>query len=155
VSFGDAWVEPYSSDWQGTNVMLVRSPRIAGLVADAISDGRLRLVPVDAGFVAQTQAAGLRQRREGLAYRLARRRGGVRPRKRVAADARAPTLRRRLIYRMRHSISTWSHRVFWLDRVTGAAGLYLRWARAVSVAYHALAYHRGALGKIVRRLGLR
>ena len=45
--------------------------------------------------------------------------------------------------------------MFWLDRVTGAAGLYLRWARAVSVAYHALAYHRGALGKIVRRLGLR
>ena len=27
VSFGDAWVEPYSSDPRGTNVVVVRSPR--------------------------------------------------------------------------------------------------------------------------------
>src|SRR5690348_4058192 len=29
VSFGDAWVEPYSSDGRGTNVMIVRSKEIA------------------------------------------------------------------------------------------------------------------------------
>lgn len=26
ISFGDAWVEPYSSDGRGTNVVVVRSP---------------------------------------------------------------------------------------------------------------------------------
>src|SRR5690606_25180136 len=74
VSFGDAWVEPYSSDWQGTNVVVVRSRDIADMIAGAIDDGRLQLTPVDTALVAQTQAAGLRQRREGLAWRLARRR---------------------------------------------------------------------------------
>lgn len=155
VSFGDAWVEPYASDWQGTNVMIVRSPRIGQLVMAAIDDGRLRLDPVDGGFVAQTQAAGLRQRREGLAYRLARRHGGVRPHKRVAPDACASTPRRRLVYRMRYSISAWSHRIFWLAGATGTAALYVRWARAATVVYHALTYHRGTLGQLVRRLGLR
>src|SRR5690606_33374723 len=73
VSFGDAWVEPYASDWRGNNVVLVRSPEVARIVSRAIEDGRVKLDRVDASFVAQTQAAGLRQRREGLAYRLARR----------------------------------------------------------------------------------
>lgn len=155
VSFGDAWVEPYASDWRGTNVVVVRSPAIASLVADAIEAGRLDLAPVDADFVAQTQAAGLRQRREGLAYRLARRRKGLQPRKRVAPDPRPCTLRRRLVYRMRFSISAWSHTMFRLSRRLGFATLYLRWARAAAAVYHALAYHRGRLGRIARRLGLR
>lgn len=155
VSFGDAWVEPYASDWKGTNVMVVRSPPIADLVAEAIGQGRLRLEAVGGDFVAQTQAAGLRQRREGLAYRLALRRRGLQPRKRVAPDARGLVVRRRLIYRMRFSISAWSHRVFQLARRFGSAALYLRWARAVTTVYHALAYHRGRWGRIARRLGLR
>ena len=154
VSFGDAWVEPYSSDWQGTNVMLVRSPRISALVDDALAAGRLRLETVDAAFVARTQAAGLRQRREGLACRLAWRRGALMPRKRVAPDARATPLRRRLVYAMRYRISAWSHRVFRLARSFSAPGLYLHWARTAAVVYHALAYHRGIAGRIVRRLGL-
>ncbi|MFP7726050.1 Coenzyme F420 hydrogenase/dehydrogenase, beta subunit C-terminal domain [Lysobacter sp. D1-1-M9] len=155
VSFGDAWVEPYSSDWQGTNVVMVRSPAVAQLIDDALAAGRLRLEVVDDGFVAQTQAAGLRQRREGLAYRLARRSSGVPPRKRVAPDARSPAARRKLIYLTRRAISTWSHRMFRLSRATGSTALYLRWARVATLLYHALTYHRGPLGQIVRRLGLR
>ncbi|MDQ3286801.1 MAG: Coenzyme F420 hydrogenase/dehydrogenase, beta subunit C-terminal domain [Pseudomonadota bacterium] len=154
VSFGDAWVEPYSSDWQGTNVAVVRSPAIAGLIDVAIGDGRLRLDRVDGDFVAQTQAAGLRQRREGLAYRLARRSGVLQPRKRVAPDAEAPTPRRKLVYASRRAISAWSHRTFWLARVTGAGRLYTAWARMAAASYHALAYHRGVMGRIVKRLGL-
>ena len=155
VAFGDAWVEPHASDWRGTNVVLVRSPVVARLIADAIGAGRLALQPVDAGFVAQTQAAGLRQRREGLAYRLARHRGGMTVRKRVAPDGNSPALRRKLIYRMRQAISAWSHRVFRLARCIGMPRLYLQWARCVLRGYHALAYHRGRAGKLVSRLGLR
>jgi coenzyme F420-reducing hydrogenase beta subunit len=65
ISFGDAWVEPYSSDGRGTNVVVVRAPVVEKLITDAIQQGRLQLQAVDGAFVAQTQAAGFRQRREG------------------------------------------------------------------------------------------
>lgn len=156
ISLGDAWVEPYSSDGLGTNVVLVRSTVLQELVDDGIRSGGLRLDPVDAEFVRKTQAAGLRHRREGLSYRLARRRRSVlRPRKRVLPSTAGATLRRRLIYWMRLRIATWSHRIFWLARVSGRPQLYVLWARAAAAVYHALAYSRGRLGRLVARSGLR
>jgi coenzyme F420-reducing hydrogenase beta subunit len=143
IAFGDAWVEPYSSDGRGTNVVIVRSPLVRQLVATAIAENRLQLTEVDAGFVAQTQAAGFRQRREGLAYRLTWARRGVRPRKRVAPDARSLTRQRKLIYRLRYFISAASHRVFRVARVVRQPPVFLGWARAVLAVYHGLAYHQG------------
>src|SRR3546814_18373153 len=77
----------YSSDGRGTNVIIVRSPIVHGLVRRGIEDGRIDLQTVDSHFVEQTQAAGFRQRREGLAYRLSWLRPGVRPRKREIGRA--------------------------------------------------------------------
>jgi hypothetical protein len=151
VAMGDAWLEPYSSDGRGTNVVVVRSPEIAAIVADAIGEGRLELEPVDDDFVRRTQAAGLRQRREGLAYRLARAKLPLRPRKRVAASRAIPA-RRKLIYRMRLAIGEGSHRMFRLSRALRWPGLYLAWARAALAAYHGLAYSRGRLGALVDRM---
>ena len=151
ISFGDAWVEPYSSDGRGTNVVVVRSPLLHDLVRTGIAEGRLDLEPVDADFVEATQAAGFRQRREGLSYRLGGRHSGVRPRKRVAPGAEGVLRRRRLIYFMRARISRWSHRMFQLARLTGRPGLYVGWARAAAAVYHALAYSRGPLGRLVDR----
>ncbi len=155
VSFGDAWVEPYSSDGNGTNVVVVRSLAVDELVSAGIREGRLTLEPVDSAFVAQTQAAGLRQRREGLAYRLTWRRSGVHPRKRVAPDATSATPRRKLTYRMRAIISAWSHRMFWLARVTGRPQLYTQWARGAVAVYHGLAYSRGRVGAVMEWAHLR
>jgi coenzyme F420-reducing hydrogenase beta subunit len=161
ISFGDAWVEPYSSDGRGTNVVVIRSTPIEELVLAAIAAGRLQLEPVDGDFVHRTQAAGFRQRREGLAYRLSWPRIGlpprrlpVAPRKRVAPDWRSATFRRKLIYHLRALISAWSHRVFWLARVTRRPGIYTRWARAALTVYHGLAYSRGRLGQFVDRFRL-
>ena len=42
VSFGDAWVEPYSSDGRGTNVVVVRSPAMLRLIEAGRADGRAR-----------------------------------------------------------------------------------------------------------------
>ena len=154
VSFGDAWVEPYSSDGKGTNVVVVRSRVVEKLVADAIHEGRLKLDTVDARFVEQTQAAGFRQRREGLAYRLTWWRRGVQPRKRVAPDAHTPTMRRKLIYRMRYHISTGCRSIFRLARRVQAPQLYIRWAHTALALYQGLAYHRGKLGNFIKRLGL-
>ena len=151
VSFGDAWVEPYSSDGRGTNVVVVRSARVHALIQAAIAEGRLALEPVDADFVHRTQAAGFRQRREGLALRLAGRRG-LRPRKRVAPVALRLPLRRRIVYRLRARIAAWSHRVFWLARRLERPGLYTRWAAAALALYQGVTYSRGRIGAAADRI---
>jgi coenzyme F420-reducing hydrogenase beta subunit len=135
VSFGDAWVEPYSSDGRGTNVVVTRSELIHDLIQSGIREGRLCLQPVDGDFVQATQAAGLRHRREGLAYRLTWRKRGIKPVKRVAPDARSQSWQRKLIYRIRYQISSWSHRIFWFARVTRMPCLYIRWAAWMTRTY--------------------
>nr|WP_088333703.1 Coenzyme F420 hydrogenase/dehydrogenase, beta subunit C-terminal domain [Sphingomonas mucosissima] len=152
VSFGDAWVEPYSSDGRGTNVVIVRSPEIAGRIASAIEDGRLDLKAVDADFIANTQAAGFRQRREGLAYRLTWQKRRVTPIKRVAPRAEGHPPRRRAIYRTRAAIARWSHRMAWAAKRLHVPALYTRWAKASLYVYQALAYKRFRLGRLLARL---
>lgn len=144
VSFGDAWVEPYASDGRGTNVVVVRSPAIARMIAEGRAEGRLTLEDVDADFIAATQAAGFRQRREGLAYRLTWPRDGIRPVKRVAPSADLPW-RRRMVYRTRAAISRGSHQRARRALAAGQPQIYLAWAWLIYRLYEALAYARGPL----------
>ncbi len=160
ISFGDAWVEPYSSDGRGTNVVIVRHRVLDTLVKNAINDKRLQLEDVDAEFIHRTQAAGFRQRREGLSFRLYWRRVGrqrflVQPRKRVFPRLHSIPKRRQLIYRMRAFITAWSHRVYWMARRTKRRELYTRWAETSVKLYHGLAYGGGKLGEWLERIGLR
>lgn len=152
IAFGDAWVEPYSSDGKGTNVVVVRSPELHRMVEEARGAGRLELTPVDAAFIEQTQAAGFRHRREGLAYRLTWWRSGVRPRKRVAPSAAGLSWRRKLVYRMRAHIAAWSHRMAALAHRTGRPRIYTQWGRWALTIYQALTYSRGPLGEWLDRL---
>ncbi|RFZ82779.1 coenzyme F420 hydrogenase [Mucilaginibacter terrenus] len=151
ISFGDAWVEPYSSDGKGTNVVVVRSPLIEQIVSEAIQTQRLQLQEVDNEFIENTQAAGLRQRREGLAYRLTWAAKGIQPVKRVKADAKRPAPDRKRIYRVRFNISKWSHKFFWLSRKMGVPAIYLGWARLVAAFYHGVAYHQGKKSEMMTR----
>ena len=155
IAFGDAWVEPYASDGRGTNVIVVRSSAMHELIEHGRAAGRLQLDPVDAVFVAETQAAGLRHRREGLAYRLTWPRAGVAPSKRVGVGAHRLGLRRKLTYRLRAAIARWSPRIYAAARQIGWYDGYRIWARAVLALYHALVYERGALGKIVSAISRR
>lgn len=156
ISFGDAWVEPYASDGRGTNVVVVRTPAMLRLIEAGMSDGRLALEVVDGDFVERTQAAGFRQRRVGLGYRLTWLRSvPVMPRKRVAPRSSGITLRRKLVYRMRAAITYGSHRMFRLARAVRWRGLFIGWARPVVAIYHALTYSRGRLGILLDRIGLR
>ncbi|KAA9332802.1 Coenzyme F420 hydrogenase/dehydrogenase, beta subunit C-terminal domain [Adhaeribacter soli] len=152
VAFGDAWVEPYSSDGSGTNVVIARSSLIESLIDNAIQEGRLQLKEVDCRFVEQTQAAGFRQRREGLAYRLTWRQEGIKPCKRVAPDSKSQTKLRKLIYRMRFYISAASHKVFNLARKTNQPWIYIQWARLTTSVYHAITYNQGKLGQLFKWL---
>lgn len=151
ICFGDAWVEPYSSDGRGTNVVVVRSTLLHTLLREGMAEGRIALKPVGAAFVKETQAAGFRQRREGLSYRLTWRKAGVRPRKRVEPARAGLGWRRKLIYRMRHRISRGSGRAFRLAKALGQPRLFLLWGRAMLTFYHALAYSRGPLGRLCDR----
>lgn len=151
ISFGDAWVEPYSSDGRGTNVVVVRSPQLHEIVQEAIAQDRLALNEVDAEFVVNTQAAGFRQRREGLSYRLKWRGAPLGIRKRVRPGAPA-TLRRKLVYRARYNITVWSHRIFNHARRTYRPALYLRFGRHALAVYQALTYSRGRLGELFDRI---
>jgi len=153
ISFGDAWVEPYSSDGKGTNVVVVRSPELETLLEEAIQEGRLSLKEVDEDFVVETQAAGFRQRREGLGYRLTwlrTRLKPLRPRKRVKPQ-RPDSLRRRVIYRTRAWITRGSHRIFRFARALRTPRLFLGWGKAATAFYHGFAYSRGRLGALLDR----
>ncbi len=151
VSFGDAWVEPYSSDGKGTNVVVVRSKLVEQLISNAIHEGRLKLDEVDGKFVEQSQAAGFRQRREGLAYRLTWATKKIKPVKRVAPDSLTPAKQRKIIYRLRYSISKWSHRMFRLAKQLNTPWIYIRWAGMATATYFGLAYHKGKLGEMTKR----
>jgi coenzyme F420-reducing hydrogenase beta subunit len=151
ISFGDAWVEPYSSDGRGTNVVIVRTRALKRLIEQGRASGRLQLQEVDADFVVRTQAAGLRHRRDGLAYRLSWRRRGLKPRKRVQARADLP-VRRKLVYRTRYGIARWSNRMFRTARALRSPWLYTAWARAVLRFYQSLTWSRGRFGRLLDRL---
>jgi coenzyme F420-reducing hydrogenase beta subunit len=148
ISFGDAWVEPFSSDGRGTNVVVVRSRSLKDLIEAARADGRLNLQPVDAEFIIRTQAAGLRHRRDGLAYRLTWRRRGIVPGKRVAPSVGLP-LRRKLVYRLRYAIARWSHRLFRLARACRSPWIYTGWAHAALRVYQSVTWSRGRLGRLL------
>lgn len=155
ISFGDAWLEPYSSDGRGTNVVIIRSPELLEIARAGVEQGRLALSEVGEDFVVATQAAGFRQRREGLSFRLAWPRLGTRARKRVDPRWRGLSARRMIIYAMRATLSAWSHRIFWLARKMRRPWIYMLWARIALSSYHGLAYSRGFVGRIIEFLRLR
>ena len=142
-------MEPYSSDGRGTNVVIVRSPMVHRLVRQAMADHRLDLMPVDQEFIVETQAAGLRHRREGLAYRLKIAPPRIPLRKRVAPGGQALPLRRKLVYRARYLIGRWSHRIAALAHRWRVPGLYVGWARVALHLYQAITYLRGPLGRMI------
>jgi coenzyme F420-reducing hydrogenase beta subunit len=151
ISFGDAWIDPYQEDGRGTNVVIVRDKALHKILLDGMGDDRVALLPADANTVVRTQAAGFRQRREGLAYRLIRRRTGIKPLKRIR-PAGGLSLRRRAVYALRQRISRWSHRIFWLARSLRWLALYRSWARLSLYLYQSIAHSKGSLGASMDRL---
>ncbi len=113
---GDAWLPAYDEDYRGANVVVARHPLLCDLLAQGRNTGRLHLDDLTADDVANSQAGGLRHRREGLAYRLwmADRAGDWRPRKRVSPSRRQldPAMRR--IHAARYELGQSSH-ALWRD----------------------------------------
>lgn len=154
VAFGDAWLPGFDEDPQGANVMVVRSPEALALVARRHEE--LEASPLSADDAARSQAAGLRHRREGLAYRLflADSRGEWVPRKRVSPSADLEESRRR-IYDLRTEMLTAADRAFEQGLAQGSFRAF-RKAVMPAVQRYLRAYERTprqrARGVIKRRI---
>jgi hypothetical protein len=144
VVMGDAWLPEYVKDSLGTNVVIVRHPVIAALLAGASGRGEISLDPIDPGKIHQSQAATFRHRNEGLQVRLAHMdsRGIWRPRKRVqAGDGGLEPMRRRL-YLTRMRLSQVSHRALKEAKQGGGLGWFFLRLLPYDVLYN---YQNGQL----------
>lgn len=114
VTVGDAWLPQYVKDSSGTNVVIVRNSLIQKLIEEGIASERLRLEPISADDAAKSQDAGLRHRREGLAYRLYLKDKAKlwRPEKRVQAQANHLNRRLKKIHQLRIIMARKSHTAF-------------------------------------------
>jgi len=139
VSVGDAWLPGYVQDANGTNVVVTRHPEIVKIVEEARASGRLGFDTIDAATVAQSQLGGLRDRREGLAFRLAQadQQGRWYPKKRVKAAQDLPRKRRR-VYELRYLISQRSHMAYAKARAAGSLALFEQEMHPLTDAYDRL-----------------
>ncbi len=128
IAVGDAWIPEFVGDAQGANVIIVRDPTLVDIVERACSEGRLSMQPIAPERVAESQSAGFRHRRRGLAYRLklTDERGEWRPKKRVAASRWAVPWDRRAIHAMRPVLSARSHEAFRRAREAGDFAMFER-----------------------------
>jgi coenzyme F420 hydrogenase subunit beta len=127
VAIGDAWLPDFVADPKGTNIAVIRDARIASIIEEGRHRNALWLTDISPETVAQSQASGLRHRREGLAHRRARagETGTWTPPKRVAA-AMAPTKQRRQIYDLRLAITLKSNQAFARARAANDINLFER-----------------------------
>jgi coenzyme F420-reducing hydrogenase beta subunit len=69
-SVGDAWLPKYRSDYQGTNILIVRNEEIQSIVDEGVKSGALHMEAVGLDDILRSQGANVRHRREDLPYRL-------------------------------------------------------------------------------------
>jgi coenzyme F420 hydrogenase subunit beta len=70
ISLGDAWIEPYNRDPNGTNVVVTRSSLADEMVRESIENGELILDEITEEQVCLSQKGNITHRRKGLAHRL-------------------------------------------------------------------------------------
>lgn len=118
LAVGDAWLPGHKDQPEGASVVVVRHPDLQEIVSHASNDGRLNLISATTETIAESQAGGLRDRREGLAYRLSLKQEQKlwTPRKRVAPDKHAALRTRRTVYRSRLRLMEWSH-IWWKEAI--------------------------------------
>ena len=114
LSIGDAWLPKYVTDPNGTNLIIVRNAELGRVLVAAATEDRLLLEPLTADAAAESQRGGLRHRRDGLSYRLAKARAEGRdvPVKRVKPGAIPVTQRQQEIFDARTAFATASRKAF-------------------------------------------
>lgn len=149
VSIGDAWLPEHMT--QGTSIVVVRQHTLAALIEEGAASSQLLLQPISADRVAASQDAGLRHRREGLAYRLwlKESRGEWVPRKRVNPDGKTMTRWERKIQRLRIRLTEASYIHFFASRERNEMSLFVT-GMSVHIERYARAYRTKTRGSLVR-----
>lgn len=70
VSFMDAWLPEYTSDFRGTNIVLLRDKKLNELLLSAAEAGEITLKPIEKHSVVQSQQGALQFKREHIQERL-------------------------------------------------------------------------------------
>lgn len=145
ITIGDAWLPQYVKDSEGTNVIVLRHPLIQDLIERAMSSGRLHLDQISADDVAESQDAGLRHRREGLAYRLhLKDQAGLwRPSKRVEPESTHLNPRLKKIHQLRSRMAIESHLAFEKALEAGSFVVFKDHMEPLVGAYNALYKSKG------------
>jgi coenzyme F420-reducing hydrogenase beta subunit len=112
LSIGDAWLPQFLE--QGTTIIVSRSEEVTQMLDNAMLTSELNLVEISADEVAKSQDAGLRHRREGLAYRLYLndKQNRWKPTKRVRSTKEHLSWRERKIHRLRMVLRSASFEYF-------------------------------------------
>ena len=155
LTVGDAWLDPYTADWRGTNVVVVRHRELASLIEAARAERRLALEAVPAAQVARSQEAGLRHRRDGTRYRLflKGREGKWHPAKRVQASKRHVSRKRRRILELRARLAAESHKAFLEAVEAGQLEVFTERMTPLLTAYDRCYRTRGGLRRLLSRTG--
>jgi len=127
ISIGDAWLPQYTCDSAGTNILVVRTSEIDLILREASDAGRIRLDRIGIDVVVRSQDAGLRHRRDGLAYRLYLKdsAGDWRPPKRVTASAAPLDARQKQIHNLRMVMAIRSHSAFRSALIAGDFNVFV------------------------------
>ncbi len=128
VCFGDAWIERYASNWQGTNIAVVRDATLADLFDQAQQAGQLTLDTISTDDLVRSQDGNFRHRWDGLSVRLLDRlkSGQWTPSKRIRPGSRNVPLLRRWLVRVRQRMSQQSHEAFRLARERNDLQIFAR-----------------------------
>jgi coenzyme F420 hydrogenase subunit beta len=140
IAIGDAWLPEYVSDGNGANVFVIRNQNIQSLISAAISQGRINAKQVSPEDIKGSQAGGLRDRREGLAYRLYLKDKDRtwRPPKRVVASKAGLGVLRTRIYELRSLLSSRSHESFSRAREKNDLAIFIKEMNPLITKYRRL-----------------
>jgi coenzyme F420-reducing hydrogenase beta subunit len=132
VVVGDAWLPRYVNDSLGNSVLVVRDQRIQDIISTGLKERRIEVSSLSLDEVARSQAGGLRDRREGLSYRLHLKTKEQKwaPEKRVKPERMPYFGQRARVYRSRIKLRVESH-ILWKEAV--AIGSFKFFAHKIGI----------------------
>jgi len=71
ISLGDAWIEPYRSEGQGTNIVITRSALASDIISRGIATGELVLDEISVQQVISSQQGSFNHRQDAIGIRMA------------------------------------------------------------------------------------
>lgn len=70
IVFADAWLDEYTKDWSGTNLVVSRNQELSNLFNNGLEKNEIKIKNVTIKDAIKSQAGGLRHRKDGLKIRL-------------------------------------------------------------------------------------